>query len=344
MSESSKNSKAYILNRTLDLWVTGLLSIVLISVIMLVGPTKSDSISLADAFIIMTAINGAHFMASYRMLYYSREDALRYPQASIYMPVALFIYCVVAIWQSEHEPFMVSALLVAASIYLALHYTGQVWGMMASLAFVDGIKFSKQQRDSFKLSLKFLMLWQICWSLRILDPKPEWLVNALETFDIVPYILIALAAFNGLKGIFSMQKELNTYKLRMLVPYIALYFWYALLSVNALALPLIQFFHAIQYLIFPLRVELNRHSMRSEAGKTISRHMFEYLFVMLLMGALAFVLIPDYLEGVGSGYAAAAAVFISAINIHHFYIDGYIWKISQPVVKNELFAHIQKPQ
>jgi len=29
------------------------------------------------------------------------------------------------------------------------------------------------------------------------------------------------------------------------------------------------------------------------------------------------------------------------INIHHYFTDGVIWKISNPEVRKELFAHVQ---
>ena len=31
------------------------------------------------------------------------------------------------------------------------------------------------------------------------------------------------------------------------------------------------------------------------------------------------------------------------INIHHYFTDGVIWKISNPEVRKELFAHVPRP-
>lgn len=328
----------YILSRTLDIWVTGLASIVFISIILILNPTVGNLATFGDVLTFTTIINGAHFMASYRMLYYSKEYALRYPNASIYMPLVLFSYCIAAVILGAREPMLVSGLLVLSSLYLALHYTGQTWGMMSSLAFIDGVRFNEFQKKYFRLSLKCLMIWQVLWSLRILDPKPQWLSDAIQVLDFLPYILVGVAAVFGLSATYSLYKSMNTFKMRMLVPYIAIYFWYALLSVNYLALPLIQFFHALQYLIFPVRVELNRGQGLEKSPR---KHMTEYVLVMLGTAALAFVFIPYYFKNFNPENAGAIQVFIAAINIHHFYIDGYIWKISQPLVKDELFAHLK---
>jgi hypothetical protein len=34
---------------------------------------------------------------------------------------------------------------------------------------------------------------------------------------------------------------------------------------------------------------------------------------------------------------------VALINIHHFFIDGCVWKISTPEVKKDLFRHLVKP-
>jgi hypothetical protein len=34
---------------------------------------------------------------------------------------------------------------------------------------------------------------------------------------------------------------------------------------------------------------------------------------------------------------------VALINIHHFFIDGCVWKISTPEVKKDLFRHLVEP-
>ena len=36
-------------------------------------------------------------------------------------------------------------------------------------------------------------------------------------------------------------------------------------------------------------------------------------------------------------------LFLTFINIHHYFTDGVIWKISNPEVRKELFAHVGEP-
>lgn len=327
-----------ILNPYLDLWITGLASIVVIALILFINPQAGNIATFGDVLTFTTIINGAHFLASYRMLYQTKEYALRYKNASIYMPALLFTYCFFAIFFGRSQPVLFSALQIVASLYLALHYTGQAWGMVCSLAYIDKVKFEEVERRYFKLSLKLMMFWQVVWSLKVLEPKPEWLRILIEKIYFVQYILMSFAVIFGIYATFHTAKRLNSIKLRMLVPYYAMYLWYGLLSVNYFALPLVQFFHASQYLIFPLRVELNRNQGAENKQR---QRIIEYSIIMLLLGAGAFVLIPYYFKNYNQDYFGSVQVIISAINIHHFYIDGYIWKISQPLARDELFAHIK---
>jgi len=39
---------------------------------------------------------------------------------------------------------------------------------------------------------------------------------------------------------------------------------------------------------------------------------------------------------------AAPILILMIINIHHYFTDGVIWKISNPEVRRELFAHVKR--
>src|SRR5438067_10733437 len=39
---------------------------------------------------------------------------------------------------------------------------------------------------------------------------------------------------------------------------------------------------------------------------------------------------------------AAPILILMFINIHHYFTDGVIWKISNPEVRRELFAHVPR--
>ena len=65
-----------------------------------------------------------------------------------------------------------------------------------------------------------------------------------------------------------------------------------------------------------------------------------YFGTMVLTGFVVFVGIKYAVAGEISELAVYPLIVTSCINIHHFYIDGCIWKISNPEVRKDLFAHL----
>jgi hypothetical protein len=61
---------------------------------------------------------------------------------------------------------------------------------------------------------------------------------------------------------------------------------------------------------------------------------------LVVMGGL-----PWVVKQAGGSFGLAALplslAVISFINLHHYFIDGVIWKIRNPQVRRDLFGHLQ---
>jgi hypothetical protein len=103
--------------------------------------------------------------------------------------------------------------------------------------------------------------------------------------------------------------------------------------------------HSLQYLMFPMRVELNR--AQAAGHRTTTWHMARYYGIIVAGGLLALWLMPWLARTRGGllGLANAPLEFtiISFINLHHYFIDGVIWKLRDPEVRRDLFSHLQLP-
>jgi hypothetical protein len=77
-------------------------------------------------------------------------------------------------------------------------------------------------------------------------------------------------------------------------------------------------------------------------------HMVIYAVLLLAASVLVSQVVPNALMGVignvfGEVPAQAAPILILMfINIHHYFTDGVLWKISNPEVRRDLFAHVPK--
>ncbi len=244
----------------------------------------------------------------------------------------------------------VSALLTISSTYLAWHYTGQAWGMIATFTYLEGASFNPLERRLVRGSLYILMAWHVVWFYHL---------GYREYFDITPVyeglsILTAVALAMGLTG-FSLHKARTgrLAPLRAWIPWVAIFVWYAAMArVGLPALFIVQIAHALQYLIFPFRVEVNRtrrEAAGSTAGERVARHMALYLIALLAGSLVAAIALPlgamavvtDWL-GARPGQVVGFAIS-TFFNIHHYFTDGVVWKLRNPAVREDLFGHLVTP-
>ena len=338
---------ASILSPVVDFLCVGGLSIIVLVPLLLSGRSDLVLIGAGAQAWIATVINMPHFMASYRLVYRSRETILKHKWASIYVPLILVAYIAVALWEAQESPVFVVILVSVSSAYLAWHYTGQVWGMMASYAYLGGAGFEKVERTLIRSGLRILLAWHVTWFLytQLRDParvRPLYMLISAGT----------LLAFGlGLAGLIRMKRRIGKFPpARALVAWVAIFVWYAVMARDPKALFWIQIAHALQYLAFPIRVEINRTVKdRAQGAARLGVHMAAYGAVLLGASYLIAQVVPaSAMSVVGNIFGeepgkVAPVVILMFINIHHYFTDGVIWKISNPDVRKELFAHVPRP-
>ena len=183
---------ASILSPVVDFLCVGGLSLIVFIPLLLSGRSDLVFIGAGAQAWLGTAINMPHFMASYRLVYRSRESILRHKWASIYVPAILLVYIALALWEAQYSPVLVIILISVSSAYLAWHYTGQVWGMMASYAYLGGTRFEKDEKFLIRTSLRILLAWHVTWFLytQLRDPsKVRPLYFVISAGTVVAFVL-----------------------------------------------------------------------------------------------------------------------------------------------------------
>ncbi|MEO7083536.1 MAG: hypothetical protein ABI442_14425 [Gemmatimonadaceae bacterium] len=335
-----------ILSPAVDLLLVGGLSLIAFIPLLLTGRSDLLLIGAGAQAWISTAINMPHFMASYRLVYRSRASIVRHKWASIYIPSILLAYIALALWeaQSQHSTVLAIILITVSSVYLAWHYTGQVWGMMASYAYLAGASFTTTERRLIRTSLRVLLVWHLAWFLftQLRDPTPvRSLYLVVSAGTIVAFLV-------GMTGILKMRARTGVLPpARALVAWVALFSWYAVIARDPKAIFWVQIAHALQYLAFPVRVEINRTTLRAGGSPAKTGvHMAYYAIVLLVVSIVVAQILPSGAMSIignifGETPGKTAPILILAfINIHHYFTDGVIWKISNPEVRKELFAHV----
>ena len=246
-----------------------------------------------------------------------------------------------------------NTLLLVSVFYLAWHYTGQSWGMTASFAYMAGVRFDAKERRMIRAAYRsmlvahvLLLLLQLSQPIEAIMGLQPGSLHSLARPLAVSYFAIA-AVVTIPMGLLGFQRANRRAGVRVpwraIVPWISIYFWYLLLYVHPFFFVFVQVAHALQYLSFPLRVHVNRLEQPA-AHSVVRRVMSVTLFytVLLLSGGLVFT-VPEFLELAGfiPTHAFSLSVLISlVVNTHHYFVDGTIWKISNPEVRRDLFWHL----
>ena len=335
-----------------DLLCCGGLSFVGISIYLLwrltLGQTTPDRFDLTEITIIAALVNWPHFMASYRLLYSSRLQIVRHKWASIGVPAILLgVMAIALLTPSAKQPGALFVnepigfgLMLVSQFYLAWHYTGQAWGMVAAFAFVDGIRMDESERRMIRLGLRVLLVFHVFWASQEIGEHYAVPID----FETVLLILGAASFVTLLIGIEGFRRIARRTgqapSLRMIAPWAAIYMWYALLYVQPTALFWVQIFHALQYMIFPIRVELNQHASDRTAIAATLRAVAYYL-ALVALGFAVFYL-PRELITHGHPQNNLAGLIAAAVNVHHYFSDGVIWKIRNPEVQRALFSHFER--
>jgi hypothetical protein len=336
-----------IFSPTLDFLCVGGIGICALAAVAL-NPTDFASYAYWPATILGLQIlfNFPHFIASYRLLYQSKEIVYRYKWASIYLPIVLGSYLLfslvhpVVFREPVNDKYSHLADLISG-MYLAAHYAGQTWGMVASFAFLGGVQIQKIERQALRTVLLVFVAWHVAIANHLV-PKYTLFVPELKPFldrlfeVITPFahgaIVVAIAVFVRMG-----YRTRRVPPLSALVPIPLLYCGYLVFTRGHAGLLLLQVCHALQYLIFPLRVEINRSNIGESRAER--KHIVLYVLALIAVGAFVF-LGPDALPGETLPFGAT--ILLALINIHHFFIDGCVWKISTPEVKKDLFRHLVK--
>ena len=210
-------------------------------------------------------LNNPHFMSSYRLLYRSREQVMRYRWPSIYMPLLLLAAAgFVLISQMEVlDPdgranqlagLTLQVLGAVAALYLAWHYNGQAWGMTASFLYLAGIRVNQYERLCIRSAYWSLTAFHVLWALSLFANGVEIIGQLRDVVAVLSLLMIPVGIYGFWRIKERTGKRIPTCAV---LPWVAIYFWYGLIWFHDYALIFLQLSHSLQYLCFTSRVEVN---------------------------------------------------------------------------------------
>ncbi len=283
---------------------------------------------------LLLAVSYPHFLMSYALFYGPGGPWKRHPWVAFGVPLFLLVP-LLYVWVTHHEPTLVWMGTIAWPL-LIWHFARQAYGvslwmgaepgrpasplqkylLLGLLLGIGGYGYAFQQQ-AFKRANLFGFPMA---TLRFSEDTVFWVRQAF----LLTLIVFALTwALDWLRN-----SRRSAFGLLGFLPVASLWSWFDPSLLKTPIIGMVPVFHAIQYFPFVYRVETNR------GGPTRTAALYSGTMVV---GTLLFFVIPRVAANQSelAGLLAISSVSIF-LNIHHYFIDGVLWRFRDPEVREKL--------
>jgi cytochrome c-type biogenesis protein CcmH/NrfG len=356
---SSPAAERWMLGRWADLCLgCGLLYLLSLPILVGVAWTTDVRTFPATAIVLITLfLNGPHYGATLLRVYDQREDRRRYAVFAVHVTWMIAVLLVVATWN-----VWVASLLVTAYVtWSPWHFSGQNYGLMLMFLRRRGVDVDPVSKRllyaSFVLSALLAMLAIHAGredavfapaTLRVANVPsvmrlvlPSTMLEAVGGLLLAAYLGCLVVAWRRLASRASGPALVPAF---LLVLNQALWFTVpailaALDALDTMSLVFaavwVNAAHSVQYLWVTAY-----YAKRSKAGSTVRGFLGRSLLAGTAVTTIPALLLAPHLLGGLPWDAGLAAVLFSAVNLHHFLLDGAIWKLRDGRVAQVLLRDV----
>ncbi|MBI5200919.1 MAG: hypothetical protein HY925_04975 [Elusimicrobia bacterium] len=333
--------RLYFVNGAADWLLAGGGSIAAFAVLWAFGPPTRTAALIAAAGAFSWACNWPHFAATLWRLYHSPENTQRFPLTAFVVP--LFIVAGV-IGSFAYPETIAPAWVKLFLLWSPYHFSGQTVGVTMVYAKRAGFEIGKLER----LALSGLVFGTYVSSTARAEagpgPIPYYGIK-VPTFGLPEWIghaagwgmwaCGAVFLLLALRWCLDRKRALPPI---VLVPAAAQVVWFVFGYRAPAFYEFVPAFHGLQYLLVAWTMHLRESSELGIEAAPLKLSA-EWAAGNFIVGALLFWGIPHLLSGLPEGgLQFSMPVVISAVQIHHFFVDGVIWKLRDAKVGARLTA------
>ena len=281
---------------------------------------------------IVLLANSAHFAASTVRLY-TKEGSFRdLPFVTMGLPLVMLLVLGATLLQPALLGRHWLALYFTWSPY---HYAAQAYGLAVMYAYRSGATPSLGDKRLLYAACLLPFIYSfvagrssgIEWFLPASTvAAPEWGRLRDAALVVIGVLTFAVPIVVFARGLFTTRARLPVISL---VTMIANGVWWVTLSYwNAFIWATI--FHSLQYLAIALVFHVKDRQREAGAGGVPTpwwRPALAFYGLSLSLGYVLFQVWPHAGPLMGFAYAQTLALVIATINIHHFIVDAYIWRL-----------------
>lgn len=301
----------------------------LVATALLAGAPRSAALvdPLALAWLLL-ASNMAHFASSTVRLY-TRPGATRtWPVLTLALPLMTLGVLSLCIARPDGLGVQLQKLYVTWSPY---HYAAQAYGLAVMYTLRSGCRLSQADRRWLRGASLLPFFWVF---LEARDFGLGWLLPP-EARAALPSSLLAgvgdvlgFLAFAAPIALFLKLRRGGGAQMPLIAPLILLangVWWFVLPGLHAFVWATI--FHGIQYLAIVLVFHVRERMALPENRHGRLYHALSFYGLSLVLGYALFRILPQAYMGLGFGAVESILLVTAMINVHHFVVDAYIWRV-----------------
>jgi len=286
-------------------------------------------------------VNFPHYMATIYRGYRTSEEVRRYRFVTVYVTAALVIALVAAHSSYRFVPWLVTLYLT----WSPWHYTGQNFGLLMMFLGRNRIKVHRVERNGIWAAFvaSYATTFLTFHSAASNDPFFISLgIPVSWSLLRVPFTLLYL-----LLGGFILGRMIRRAGWRIMAAPVTLYatqfLWFLLptavelfrgsrVSQAAYTVSAIAFMHCAQYLW------ITTYYARREINTERRRWRWQTYCGIVFTGGLALFIPGPWMASYlfGRDFTLSVMAFGAVVNLHHFILDGAIWKLRDPQVRSLL--------
>ena len=348
MSEQTTKNKYYFVNPVVDFIFIGGSSFVLFAVLLLFYTDVRTPTVITAAVFLSWIINWPHFSMSTYRLYQTKANIKQYPVTSYVIPFVIIGGVVLCYsFPDLVAPYFVKMFI----LWSPYHFSGQTIGITFIYCMRTGIKLSSHER---KLITWFVLGTYFVSTLRAETSREGFNFYGVQypSMQIPPIVAqIAEYAMWTIMAAFVVWIIHWSYRNKRILPWIVLlpaatqYLWF----VQTVYMPSFQEFvpmlHSLQYILIAwgIQLKIKMDTQHIEPSKKyVLSESSRWFAINFLGGILLFYLLPKL--GTSMGYTSmfSIAIIYAAIQIHHFFVDGVIWKLKNKTVSHPLMMTFEE--
>jgi hypothetical protein len=328
-----QRQKLYILSAPADFLLMGGLSLFLLLPFFFLQSSLFNKKITEISILLLWFANWPHFSSTIQRLYSSSDSVRRFPLSTLLVPLVILTAAVGALLQPETWGM---GFIKLYALWAPYHFCGQSLGITLLYCRRANVKLTERSRfwlSSFLFSTVLVLLTQgesFLWDQKMYGIQFSSLQIPLWT-RIAAKIWCGLSALVFLYWYLRDRHSMGNLPWIAFVPVLSQSVWFLIGPYIAPLDQLVPFFHSIQYLPIILLLHVG-----TEQGRILP-----WARTNFVGGAFLFWASPILLMLFGFPLQITRPVIFAAINIHHFWIDGVIWKLRDVRVSSPLLGSLR---